>query len=366
VARAWARGRGERARQLSREALDALAAMPWPGNHRELEGVVARTLAAGTADPVGLEDLRFEESSALAEPLPAAIELGAEPEAGELEVSGELEAQEIPVAGAAPRIEPAPAPREAAAPRETAREAAPPPREAVREPREPAPARPAAAPPARTEDALRRLVGALAHEVRNPLVTIRTFAELLPERFEDPEFRTRFAAVVGGDVARIERVVARLARLARVGSPEKLAVDAAALVEELVEARRPEIQRRRLIMLTELDRSRSFVLADATQLRDALEAILDEALALVPDGGDLFVASKHHAAMLRGGPAVRVLVRFQDGSAAAGPVEGVSVAENSLDLVLAELLVRAQGGTFHLDSASGRETLLVIDLPAPA
>jgi DNA-binding NtrC family response regulator len=366
VARAWARGRGERARQLSREALDALAAMPWPGNHRELEGVVARTLAAGTADPVGLEDLRFEESSALAEPLPAAIELGAEPEAGELEVSGELEAQEIPVAGAAPRIEPAPAPREAAAPRETAREAAPPPREAVREPREPAPARPAAAPPARTEDALRRLVGALAHEVRNPLVTIRTFAELLPERFEDPEFRTRFAAVVGGDVARIERVVARLSRLARVGSPEKLAVDAAALVEELVEARRPEIQRRRLIMLTELDRSRSFVLADATQLRDALEAILDEALALVPDGGDLFVASKHHAGMLRGGPAVRVLVRFQDGSAAAGPVEGVSVAENSLDLVLAELLVRAQGGTFHLDSASGRETLLVIDLPAPA
>ena len=44
-----------------------LAAMPWPGNHRELEGVVERTLAAGTADPVRVEDLRFEPAGALCE-----------------------------------------------------------------------------------------------------------------------------------------------------------------------------------------------------------------------------------------------------------------------------------------------------------
>jgi signal transduction histidine kinase len=171
---------------------------------------------------------------------------------------------------------------------------------------------------------------------------------------------------VGGDVGRIERVVARLSRLGRLAAAERLAVDVAALLEELLEQRRAEMQRRGLIVLRELDRSRPFVLADATQLRDALEGLLDEALSLVPDRGDLFVASKHHPTGLRGGPAVRVLVRFQDGAAAAGPVEGVSVAETALDLVLAELLVRAQGGTFHLDTAAGRETVVVIDLPAPA
>jgi DNA-binding NtrC family response regulator len=368
VARSWARARGERARQFSREALDVLAAMPWPGNHRELEGVVERTLAAGTADPVRVEDLRFEPAGGLglAGPRPAAVELGAEPEAAELEVEGELEADETdlvetgrpaapPRGTEAPRVAPGPPRR----PAEATREPAIPPREPA-----PAPSPPEAAD--RADPALPRLLGALAHEVRNPLVTIRTFADLLPERFQDEEFRTRFAATVSGDVARIERVVAKLSRLARAGAPEKLAVDVVALLEELVEERRPEAQRRGLIVLCELDRSRPFVRADATQLRDALEGLLDEVLALVPDRGDLFIASKHHPSGLRGGPGVRVAVRFSDGAAAAGPVEGVSVAETSLDLVLAELLVRAQGGSFHLDTAAGRETVIVIDLPAVA
>lgn len=349
VARSWARARSERPRQISPEALDVLASMPWPGNHRELEGVVARTLAASTADPIGVDDLRFEDSTGLGllEPLPAAIELGPQ-EIEETEVRGELEAEETPAPEADRVARPRPEP---AAPsgEPSARPPTPPP-----------------AAPERADDALRRLVGALAHEVRNPLVAIRTFADLLPERFQDEEFRTRFAATVGGDVARIERVVARLSRLARLAPAERLAVDVAALLAELLEERRGSMQQRQLIVLKELDRGRPFVLADAAQLRDALEGLLDEALALVPDGGDLYVASKHHPAGLRGGPAVRVLVRFQDGSAAAGPVEGVSVAETALDLVLAELLVRAQGGTFHLDSAAGRETVVVIDLPAPA
>jgi len=357
VTRSWARARGERPRQFSREALDVLTAMPWPGNHRELEGVVTRSLAAGTADPIRVEDLRFEDAGGLglAGPPPAAIELGAEPEAGEVEVQGELEAGEASVPEADRRAEAA---RESVAPA--------PPRGSAPAPREPAPAPPPLEPAGRADPALRRLLGALAHEVRNPLVSIRTFADLLPERFEDEEFRTRFAATVSGDVARIERVVARLSRLARAGAPETLAVDVAALLEELVEERRAELQRRELIVLKELDRSRPFVRADATQLRDALEGVLDEALALVSDRGDLFVASKHHPAGLRGGPGVRVVVRFSDGAAAAGPVEGLSVAETSLDLVLAELLVRVQGGSFHLDTAAGRETVIVIDLPAVA
>jgi len=363
VTRSWARARGERPRQFSREALDVLAAMPWPGNHRELEGVVTRSLAAGTADPIRVEDLRFEDAGGLglAGPPPAAIELGAEPEAGEVEVQGELEAGEASVPEADRRAAP---PRQAEAARESVAPA--PPRGSAPAPREPAPAPPPLEPAGRADPALRRLLGALAHEVRNPLVSIRTFADLLPERFEDEEFRTRFAATVSGDVARIERVVARLSRLARAGAPETLAVDVAALLEELVEERRAELQRRELIVLKELDRSRPFVRADATQLRDALEGVLDEALALVSDRGDLFVASKHHPAGLRGGPGVRVVVRFSDGAAAAGPVEGLSVAETSLDLVLAELLVRVQGGSFHLDTAAGRETVIVIDLPAVA
>ena len=38
------------------------------------------------------------------------------------------------------------------------------------------------------------LAAGIAHEIRNPLVSVRTFIELLPERLHDEEFRTAFRA----------------------------------------------------------------------------------------------------------------------------------------------------------------------------
>ena len=50
---------------------------------------------------------------------------------------------------------------------------------------------------------------------------------------------------------------------------------------------------------------------------------------------------------------------------AAGGAPGVSLAETSLDLMIAEIIVRAQGGDFAVAATDGEETLIVVDLPAP-
>lgn len=50
----------------------------------------------------------------------------------------------------------------------------------------------------------------ILHEIRNPLVSIKTFVELLPERHEDPEYRERFVTVVRDEVRRIERLIDRV------------------------------------------------------------------------------------------------------------------------------------------------------------
>jgi len=54
---------------------------------------------------------------------------------------------------------------------------------------------------------LGRLAAEIAHEVRNPLVSIKTFLQLLPERRDDPEFFTRFFDVVGDEMRRMERLL---------------------------------------------------------------------------------------------------------------------------------------------------------------
>ena len=55
--------------------------------------------------------------------------------------------------------------------------------------------------------ALGDLVAEIVHEVRNPLVSVKTFVQLLPERQDDPEFRIRFSDVVENELRRIESLL---------------------------------------------------------------------------------------------------------------------------------------------------------------
>ena len=54
------------------------------------------------------------------------------------------------------------------------------------------------------------LAAALSHEVRNPLVAISTFAQLLPERYGDAEFRTQFHEIVTAEVQRLNAIISQI------------------------------------------------------------------------------------------------------------------------------------------------------------
>ena len=48
------------------------------------------------------------------------------------------------------------------------------------------------------------LAASLAHEIRNPLVAIKTFFQLLPVRYNEPSFREEFSGIIQEEVQRIE------------------------------------------------------------------------------------------------------------------------------------------------------------------
>ena len=64
--------------------------------------------------------------------------------------------------------------------------------------------------------AIGELTTEIAHEVRNPLVSLKTFLQLLPERRSDPEFLDQFCEVVDEELQRMERL---LDTLVDYGSP---------------------------------------------------------------------------------------------------------------------------------------------------
>ncbi len=79
---------------------------------------------------------------------------------------------------------------------------------------------------------LTRVVARIADEIKNPLVSINTFMELLEERFEEAEFRYRFATVVGRDVRRVVEIFEKLSALVSEGEYNFEVVDVREVVEE--------------------------------------------------------------------------------------------------------------------------------------
>jgi DNA-binding NtrC family response regulator len=336
TARAWCAARRERIRRFGEDALEVMEEYPWPGNLRELEALVVHSLAAVASDPLHADDLQLDgaafspiEAAAIGERLEEERENAGPPVPTEDEIEELLE-----------DVEPEPEPLPERAPVSGTRGAGD------------------------GDGVLARLVDTLSRELRDPLATLRTLAELLPERFDDPGFRQRFAEMVRDDEGRVEALVSRLAAVANLAHPERDKVDVAALLEELLEERRQSIRAQRLLVLKELDTSEPHALCDRAQLRFALDTLLGTALEQVPTHGDVYLASRHHPKGPSGGPSVRVLIRFHHpaGGAAARPHTSV---EGSLELMVSEIVLRAQGGSLSVTSTDGEETVLVIDLPAP-
>ncbi len=63
------------------------------------------------------------------------------------------------------------------------------------------------------------LSAGMAHEIKNPLVTIKTFTQLLPERYEDRDFRETFSSLIGQEVVRIDSIVNQLLKFSRPAKP---------------------------------------------------------------------------------------------------------------------------------------------------
>ena len=312
--RALDQAEGRAPRELAPDAIARIRAAAWPGNFRELEAALRRAAARAGAGPLAADGFAGEEA-----------------------------------APAAPEPRPAPAAPAAAA-------AAP--ERAAATPDAAAPA--AAAPPAS-----RALLQALAHSLRNPLVSLKTFATLLPERFADEDFRVRFHAQAERDLASVERHLDRLARFAELvpGAPKP--VNVAALLEALLHDRRTEIRRRRLLVLSELGADAPWALGSEDALRFAFESLLDATFAQIKDRQDLYIACRRPASPAGRPAPLRILLRYHGAPLAQQP-EGERPSYAALELVLAEAALGPQGGRLSHESVANDEQVVRVDLPAAA
>ncbi len=82
------------------------------------------------------------------------------------------------------------------------------------------------------------LAASMSHEIRNPLVAIKTFAQLLPERFEDAGFRKEFNEIVVGEVDRLDRIITQISNFAHPPELVLRSIDIRSLVKKGLEIAR--------------------------------------------------------------------------------------------------------------------------------
>jgi len=118
------------------------------------------------------------------------------------------------------------------------------------------------------------LAAAMSHEVRNPLVAISTFAQLLPERYTDPEFRQQFFDVVIGEVGRLNAIITQITTFAhppkpvfRPSSPNGLVAQACARAAQLAGPDKCDVA-------WEIEKHLPTIAADADALIDGLAHVL--------------------------------------------------------------------------------------------
>lgn len=121
-------------------------------------------------------------------------------------------------------------------------------------------------------------IPALTHEIKNPLVAISTFAHLLPDKYEDPEFRLEFSRLVHQDVRRINALFENLLEFAQLSSPQSSVQDLNAALEDFLGKQRKAPGQADRKIVTDLGNALPRVLFDKTHLNFVLRNLLDHAL----------------------------------------------------------------------------------------
>ena len=218
---------------------------------------------------------------------------------------------------------------------------------------------------------LTRVVARIADEIKNPLVSINTFIELIGERYDDPDFRRHFSSVVRRDVRRLVEVFEKLAGLVTEGELNFATVDAYEAVTQLVEG--IDLADSGLGKHLQLDvapTSEGFpVKVDAAQLRRALSYLIRYLTHNSPsDLAKISLSVTRHVEP-DGAQDVRVLVGSRTAAVPADKLERLfdpvhMVQESLIDVgpAVSQRLVEALGGRLGVKQTR-HELSFVVSLP---
>jgi signal transduction histidine kinase/uncharacterized membrane protein len=132
-------------------------------------------------------------------------------------------------------------------------------------------------------------ISGIAHEIKNPLVAIKTFAELLSERYADEEFRDTFAKVTLHEVDRIDTLVQRLRSLSAGSTSPLCPMSIIAPLEETLSLLSGEFASRKIRVTCQYQSSLPPVVGDHDQLKQVFVNLCLNSIEAMGEDGTLTI-----------------------------------------------------------------------------
>ena len=217
---------------------------------------------------------------------------------------------------------------------------------------------------------LGRLVAGVAHEVRNPLATIRLRVQMC--RRDATEAKVKESCGIAlEEIERLNGIVSRLLNFARPIQLQLEAVDLKGLVQERVHAFEELALQKQVQLMTNLPARNFVAVVDKDRIAQVFDNIIQNALEAMADrGGTLSVTLTSELVKAEKGP--RVSVEFQDTgkgmdsavvSHVFDPCFTTKPSGTGLGLSISHELLRAHGGEIRVESEEGRGTNVLITIP---
>ncbi|HKP02084.1 MAG TPA: ATP-binding protein [Chthoniobacterales bacterium] len=140
------------------------------------------------------------------------------------------------------------------------------------------------------------LSAGMAHEIKNPLVSIKTFAQLLPERYQDSDFRDTFSNLIGHEIDRIDSLVNQLLRFARPAKPVLKPMHVHDVLEKSLQLVGHRLYQKEIKLTRSWRADVDTIRADADQLEQVFLNFFLNAMDAMNRGGELSVGTEIRAA----------------------------------------------------------------------
>ena len=132
----------------------------------------------------------------------------------------------------------------------------------------------------------------LVHRIKNPLVSIKTFTQLLREKFSDTEFRDYFYRIVTEDIEKIDSVLNGLLNYIKVNTPIEKTNTVHFILEDVLKRNADQLNERKIEIFRKFEKDLPETTVHEEHLRYILNSLLQYAIPSIPPNGSIGFLTK--------------------------------------------------------------------------